>query len=378
MDNKKSAFVGLMGVVLGIGFPTGAQSAEIIPVEVSSTQSQSVLGSTVVPYKEVTLTAQIPGVVKRVAGGVGASFAAGNTLVQIDDSQLQAKRNAVAAQIGTAQSGVTNAQAQYNREQISPRSKDIGAMPGFGMPAMFDRLGTRQFASTFMGGYDDKTIRQADLENSRATVLQAQGGLQQASAQLQELDAAIGNATSTAPFEGMILSKQVEVGDTVQPGQPLLTYGYIKNKRLQSDVPSGLVAGLQVGMTVAARINSNFDTTAKVAEIYPLADPTRHTVTVKFDLPADVEATPGTYAEVHLPEGDSAASLFIPKTALFKGSSLPSVLVVKDGKSQLRLVRLGTDQGKDKVEVISGLDATEQIINDPPVGVVSGWMPPAK
>ncbi len=71
MDNKKSAFVGLIGVVLGIGFPTGAQSAEIIPVEVSSTQSQSVLGSTVVPYKEVTLTAQIPGVVKRVAGGGG-------------------------------------------------------------------------------------------------------------------------------------------------------------------------------------------------------------------------------------------------------------------------------------------------------------------
>ena len=152
MDSKKSVFIGFVGVVLGIGLPAVGQSADIIPVEVSKTQSQSVLGSTVVPYKEVTLTAQIPGIVKRVAGGVGSSFAAGNTLVQIDDSQLQAKRNAVAAQIGTAQSGVTNAQAQYNREQISPRSKDIGAMPGFGMPAIFDRLGTRQFAETFMGG----------------------------------------------------------------------------------------------------------------------------------------------------------------------------------------------------------------------------------
>ncbi|MBO0614935.1 efflux RND transporter periplasmic adaptor subunit [Thiothrix fructosivorans] len=378
MDSKKSVFIGFVGVVLGIGLPAVGQSADIIPVEVSKTQSQSVLGSTVVPYKEVTLTAQIPGIVKRVAGGVGSSFAAGNTLVQIDDSQLQAKRNAVAAQIGTAQSGVTNAQAQYNREQISPRSKDIGAMPGFGMPAIFDRLGTRQFAETFMGGYDEQTIRQADLENSRSAVLQAQGGLQQANAQLQELDSAISNATSTAPFEGMILSKQVEVGDTVQPGQPLLTYGYVKNKRLESDVPSGLVAGLKVGMVVEARINNSLNTTAKIAEIYPLADPTRHTVTVKFDLPVGIEATPGNYAEVHLPEGQSGTSIFIPKTALFKGGTLPSVLVVKDGKSELRMVRLGTDQSGEKLEVVSGLDANEHIINDPPVGVVSGWIPPAK
>lgn len=378
MDNKKSVLVGLVGVLMGVCLPFDAHSAEIIPVEVSRTQSQSALGSTVVPYKEVTLTAQIPGVVKRVAGNVGSSFAAGNTLVQIDDSQLQARRNALSAQISTAQSGVTNAQAQYNREQVSPHSKDVGAMPGFGMPAMFDMLGTRQFAKTFMGNYDSDAIRQADLMNSSNAVSQAQGGLQQATAQLQGLDSAIGNAKSVAPFEGMILSKQVEVGDTVQPGQPLLTYGYVKNKRLQSDVPSGLAGGLHVGMAVAASINGSISTTAKVAEIYPLADPTRHTVTVKFDLPADITATPGTYAEVNLPEGKGGSSIFIPKTALLKGGSLPGVLVVKDGKSELRMVRLGSDQGGEKLEVVSGLDANEKIINDPPIGVVSGWMPSAK
>lgn len=375
IKNRKPVCFGLLGISLFVCSPLYAGSAGIIPVTSSSSQSQSVLGSTVIPYKEVTLTAQTPGVVKLVAGNVGSRFDQGATLVQVDDSQLQAKRSAVLAQISSAQSGVMNAQSQFNREQVSPRSKDVGAMPGFGMPAMFDMLGTRTFAKSFMGGYDDDAIRQADLENSRTAVSQAQSGLQQATAQLQELDAAIGDTTSVAPFAGMILSKQAEIGDTVQPGQPLLTFGDVTNKRLQSDVPAGLVSHLQVGMQVAANINGNLRTTAKVAEIYPVADPVRHTVTVKFDLPAGIETAPGMYAEVQLPESKGKNSVSIPRSALLGGGSLPSVLVVRDGKSTLRMLRLGTSLADGQVEVVSGLEAQEQIINNPPAGASSGWMP---
>ena len=188
------------------------------------------------------------------------------------------------------------------------------------------------------------------------------------------------DASAYAPFEGMILEKMVEVGDTVQPGQPLVKFGYVKYKRLQADVPSGLVGNLSQDMVVPAKIDGSVQTSVRVAEIYPIADASRHTVTVKFDLPLEITTAPGMYAEIYLPESNKGDKqvLTIPSTALMKGSSLPSVLVVKaDNTSELRLVRLGADQGNGKMQVVSGLTAGERIIDKPPAGVTSGWMPSA-
>ena len=371
---------GMLAMVLAACPIAVLNAAEIVPVETTGSSSRSVLGSTVVPYKEVTLSAQVPGVVKYVAGGVGTNLQQGGVIFQVDDTQLQAKRSAVVAQIAMAQAAVQNAQSQYQRELTSPRSKDIGAMPGFGLPAMFDKMAVRPFADSVMGGYNSDTIRQADLNNAISAVSQSQSQLQQANAQLQEIDTALRDASAYAPFEGMILEKMVEVGDTVQPGQPLVKFGYVKYKRLQADVPSGLVGNLSQDMVVPAKIDGSVQTSVRVAEIYPIADASRHTVTVKFDLPLEITTAPGMYAEIYLPESNKGDKqvLTIPSTALMKGSSLPSVLVVKaDNTSELRLVRLGADQGNGKMQVVSGLTAGERIIDKPPAGVTSGWMPSA-
>ena len=368
-------------LLLSIGWLSAAHSAEIIRVEAVDSLSSSVLGSTVIPYKEVTLSAQISGAVKFVAGEAGAAFKQGDVIIQVDEAQLLAKRNAILAQLSMAQASVQNSQAQYTRELVSPRSKDIGAMPGFGLPAMFDMTMVRPFADSMMGNYDSDMGRYSDLMSSATGVSQAQSTVQQAMSQLQEIDAALRDAKSVAPFEGIVLEKMVEVGDTVQPGQPLIKYGYVKYKRLQADVPSGLVNNLSEGMVVPAKIDSNTTTMVKISQIYPVADPSRHTVTVKFDLPVDAVAAPGMYAEVYLPETKKvgAKTVVISKTALLRGRSLPSVLVVNNNNtSELRLIRLGADQEENKVEVVSGLTDDERIIDAPPATATSGWMPDAK
>ncbi len=351
-------------------------AAEIIQVEASRSVSQTVLGSSVIPYKEVTLSAQIPGVVMFIAGEVGDHFRRGAQLVQVDESQLVAKRNAILAQIQTAQAALQRSEAQYRREIISPRSRDIGAMPGFGMPSMMDNFITRPMADALMNNYDSDVGRYTDLVTSATGVSQARSALQQAQSELQGVDAALHNSRSIAPFEGIIMEKMVEVGDTVQPGQPLVRYGFVKYKRLQADVPSGLVSNLSEGMVVPVKINGHADSMAKVSKIYPVADPERHTVTVKLDLPVDISAAPGMYAEVYLPDSQQAAdTVLIPKTALLSGRSLPSVLVVADNTSSLRLVRLGAEHSGGMVEVITGLKAEARIIDNPPSNATSGWMP---
>lgn len=352
------------------------QAAEIVAVETSNSRVQTVLGSSVIPYKEVTLAAQVPGVLKYFAGEVGSAYQQGAVLTQVDESQLAAKRNAVLAQIQNAQSVLQSAEAQYQREVVSPRSRDIGTMPGFGMPAMMDNFITRPMADMMMNNYDSDMGRYSDLVTSASGVSQARGSLQQAYSQLQEIDAALQNAKGVAPFEGVILQKMVEVGDTVQVGQPLLRYGFVKYKRLQADVPASLMSQVSMGMVVPAKINGVAETMAKVSQIYPVADAEQHTVTVKFDLPVDVVAAPGMYAEIYLSNSQTNEEpvVLVPRTALLSGRSLPSVLVVENGSSSLRLVRLGADYG-NKVEVISGLKPGMKIIDNPPPRAVSGWMP---
>lgn len=358
---------------------SSVQAAEIVAVEASNSRTQTVLGSSVIPYKEVTLAAQIPGVLKFFAGEVGSAFQEGSTLTQVDEAQLVAKRNSVLAQIQNAQSMLQSAEAQYQREIVSPRSRDIGAMPGFGMPAMMDNFFTRPLADMMLNNYDSDMGRYSDLVTSASSVSQARGSLQQAYSQLQEIDAALQNAKGIAPFEGVILQKMAEVGDTVQVGQPLLRYGFVKYKRLQADVPASLMSQISTGLVVPVKINGAAQTMAKVSQIYPVADAEHHTVTVKFDLPVDVIAAPGMYAEIYLPSPQDTTDpiALIPRTALLSGRSLPSVLMVENGRSSLRLVRLGTEYG-NKVEVISGLKPGMKIIDNPPPRAVSGWMPDAQ
>jgi multidrug efflux pump subunit AcrA (membrane-fusion protein) len=368
------------GFIIGMSllFSLQLQSAEIIPVESTVSHTTSALGSTVIPYKEVLLSAQISGRVLTFHGDVGSVFNRNQIIAEIDSTTLLAKRHAVDAQVAKAQAALRNAQTQYQRELISPKSDDIGAMPGFGMPAMMDIYMTRPMAN--MGGkYDSDMVRYSDLMSSATGLSQARSGVKQANAQLHEINTKLRDAKAIAPFSGMILQKMIEVGDTVQVGQPLLKFAYVNFLRLKANVPSGLVANLEKGMIVSAKINSQDETKAKVSQIYPVADPIKHTVVVKFDLPLNTVASPGMYAEVMIPIDNGADEekkmIVIPVTALLKGRSLSSVLLVKGDTSELRLLRLGAMQGKDKVEVVSGLSSNDRIIDKPKIGAVSGWMP---
>ena len=365
------AGVCLFGAVL-------TNAAEIIEVKSSASNSQTILGSTVIPYKEVTVTAQMPGKITALGGEVGATFKQGDVLSKVDDSSLLAKRDTLWAQITSAQAALKNSQAQYQREIVSPRSKDISGMPGMGMPSMMDVFMTRPMYD-MMGDADSDYNRYSDLMNSATGVSQAESQVRMTWSQLNELNTKINDTISIAPFEGIIMSKMVEVGDAVQPGQPLMKYGYIKYLRLKADVPSVLVPSLKNGMDVEARVGStNKRTTARVSQIYPVADPSRHTVVVKFDLKIGYPANPGMYAEVFLPDNSPGSKLVltIPETALIKGRSLPTVLVVneKERKSSLRLIRRGAIQDGNVV-VVSGLKEGEKIIDNPPERVSSGWYP---
>ncbi len=357
--------------------PIGAMQPRIVEVDTIQEQGQVVIGGTVIPYKEVTLSAQIPGRIDMLAGEAGDYFTQGQVLVEIDEDDLLARRRAAVAQLRNAEYALRNAQIQYDRELRSPSTESLQQTPGMGVPSLFDKMFTRQ-AGDLMGYGDPRVERGANVYNRWTAMNQAAAQVEQARSTIAEIDASLRDARAIAPFNGVVMEKLVEQGDTVQPGQPLLHFAHVDYLRIRAEIPTRQVANLQVGMIVAAYLDdfgsSRVD--ARVAQIYPQADPQRHTVTVKFDLPAGVPGAPGMYADIVLPIRGEAGkvSVAIPKTAIIAGS-LPGVLKIEGGSSQLRMVRLGREVGPDRVVVMSGLAAGDKVIDYPPPGASSGFMP---
>lgn len=355
-------------------------SAPIVTVQASSTAGAVTLGGTVVPYKEVTMTAQIPGRVDLIAGTEGDKFKKDDILVAIDDSQLLAKRREVESQITAAQAQITNARVQYDREMWSPQDRSISQSGGMGIPNMFDQMFTQPFSQSFMPGRyggDRWVDERANLYNRGTALSQAQSQLAAAQSQLQQIDAKLRDTRSFAPFDGVIVKKMVEVGDTVQPGQPLVEYADLTYLQVQVDVPVRLMGGLRTGQIIPVKIDvGNVRVDGRVAQIFPTADPVRHTVTVKVDLPVGVPGGPGMYAEVMVPEEASSTQQVpvIPDTAVLWRGSLPAVYVATpDNRKELRLIRLGDYVSGNQVAVLSGLKVGERIYAVPPVGASSDW-----
>lgn len=367
--------------VLSIGLLLGGEvfSSEIIEVGAHKDLEQVYLGGSVIPYKEVTLSAQMPGRIEFLAGTEGDSFEAGALLLTISDESLLAKRKSALAQYDQAVAGLQNSQVQYNRELWSPQTENATQMPGMGLPGMFDQMFTKQMSDS-MGYGDDDVQRQANLYNQGSAVNQAQSSVRSAREAINEIDAMLRDTRSIAPFKGMIIKKFIEVGDTVQPGMPLLSFANTDYIRIRTEVPVRLVPYLKVGDTVRAYLDvSGMMIPAKVAQIYPLADKSKHTVTVKFDLPIGTHGVPGMYAEVAIPVKNSkpSTSIIIPRTSILKHmGSLPSVLVMNaQNIAEMHVIRLGkkVDGGKSYT-VLSGLKPGDRIVDNPP----QNWKPGAE
>ena len=364
--------------VLVCSFAQAQEQPELslVPVKIESVPANRLLvGGTVAAHKSVVLSAQMPGRITSIAGEEGDRFKQGQLLVKINDDELQAQRQTTLAQFNTAAIAAQNANVQHYRQLHSPSSSNR-APGGMGIPGMFDQIITNRM-SDVMGTRDYGVERGADIFAARAQMDQAHQALEQARSQIQKIDSKLRDTMSIAPFDGVIVAKNIEVGDTVQPGQALLIYEDLSVLEIVVDVPGRLIDRLSEGQLVNARIDGvDGEIAVKVSRIFPTSDPVRHTNRVKLTLPDDQQVKPGKYAEVAIPVSKSKMSkrLLIPVTAVVERGGIPSVLVVnKENKVELRLARLGNILPSGEVVVLYGVKQNERVIDRPPAYITSGY-----
>lgn len=342
----------------------GKAAEPIYTVKISTQANHVALGGTVIPWKTVKLSAQMPGEVKSISGSEGDFFTKGTVLVTLNKATLLAKRRSAEAQLDSAMAGLSNAQIQYQRELQNPNSQSNSMMGG--IPAVMGLMTDPVRNASGRGG--NRAIdRRANLHQYQVQIQTAQNQIRQAQAGIRELDENLINATSIAPFDGIILNKMAEVGDIIQPGMPLIVFGDTSRLQIQVEVPNRLLNQLSVGQKLKAQLDSSdSEIVVQVAQIFPMAEQGAHTTTVKFALPVGINAHAGMYASVKIDGQNTrqqSSMPIIPKSSIVWRGSLPAVFLVKEDQHlKMQLIRRGKAYGNDFYSVISGLKAGDRIL----------------
>ena len=361
---KLAIFSLLSGYLMSSGVMAQAPAESVITVPSVPVGAAVSLGGTVIPFKEVTFSAQIPGRIESIAGEEGDHFKSGAELIAINIDDLQAQRRSAWANLANAEAALRNAGVQYSRELISPYGGEANDSMG-GMGSMMKNF-TNPMQGMMGGGSSPGYDRYAQRYSSGTQLEQARSQIVSARSAIDAIDTKIRDAKSVAPFDGVITRKLVEVGDPVQPGQPLLEYADMSTLQIKLEVPARLMPGVKKGMVFPARLDvGDVDIQARVAQVFPIADPDRHTVTVKLDLPQGVPGGAGMYAEVMINDINAKVRELpvVPRNALVWRGSLPGIYVMNENNQrELRLVRTGDEVGADGVAILSGLRAGERVV----------------
>jgi HlyD family secretion protein len=205
------------------------------------------------------------------------------------------------------------------------------------------------------------------LSNSRP-----QGGdFKLAEARLVQARAAVAAARErlartviTAPGDGTITSRKVEVGDVVQPGVPLLVLSQHGRTRITAQIDEKNLGLLQVGQSATGSADAYPDKTfsARLTAVVPAVDPQRGTVEIRCDVAEPPSyLVPDMTVSLEIEVARHAKVLTVPSEAIRDAATNPWVLAVRNGRAERQDVALGI-RGSGASEVKNGLKDGEVLL----------------
>ncbi len=303
------------------------QTVEVRRIEVPAYETAV---GTIRAVQEAAVAAEILARVVQVNVQAGQHVKAGEVLVRLDDEEA-------AARLREAEAVVAAAAANRDFAKIE-----------------FDRIA---------GLFRQQTAAAIEIQRADTALKDAEARLEQAQQAQRAAAKNLDNTVIRSPFDGLVVDKHVEVGDTVAPQRVLLTLYDPTRMQLVAGVRESLVTRLQAGQRVEVHIEAiDKLCDGTISEIVPQSDVASRTFLVKVTGPCAPEVHSGMFGRLRIPL-DSEAWLVVPRAAIRHIGQLDLVEVVgPDARTvERRVVRLGRSRGDD-VEVLAGLAAGERVI----------------
>jgi RND family efflux transporter MFP subunit len=178
----------------------------------------------------------------------------------------------------------------------------------------------------------------------------------------------------TAPFDGVVVRRGADPGQTLQPGMPVLELRSRAAREVLAAVPESRLASLRA-TRAEIQIGEGAWQPARIARIEGMTDPATRTRVAHFAPTAAGDLDPGAFARVRLtpttnaaasaaPAAEVPVSLVVPASSLVRRGALAGVYVVADGRANLRWLRIGRIEG-ERAEVLAGLWPSDEVALDP-------------
>ena len=222
----------------------------------------------------------------------------------------------------------------------------------------------RQRHERMQGLYADHVVPKAAFDQAVADRDAAQAQLAAARAALERAREGVAYTEVRAPYAGVVTRRDVEVGETVSPGTPLMSGLSLRYLRVAVDVPQSALEEVRRIRKAAVYVGNRRIEASKLT-VFPEASTNTNTFRARLELPENAaDLYPGMFVKVAFVVGESER-LLVPSTALVERGEITAVYVVDaQQRASLRQVRLG-HRFEDQVEVLSGLRAGERIAADP-------------
>lgn len=296
---------------------------------------EHVLDATVEAVHQSTVSAQSAGRIVELNVDVDDYVAKDTVILRLRDTEPRARFEA-------AQASLAEAQARYNQAQ-----KEYGRIKGI---------------------YDRKLIAKAQLDQALAERRAALARLNAAKARLQEAREQLEHTVVRAPYSGIVTERHVEVGETAQVGQALVSGLSLEKLRAVVQIPQAYVDAIRRNKQV--RVLGDFTAadqtklSSRQITIFPYADPVSHSFKARVELPAGLPGLyPGMLIKLAFTTGQRQG-MVIPLSAVVRRSEVTAVYVVDPTGVHMRQIRLGHRNGQ-QVEVLAGLLEGEHIAIDP-------------
>nr|WP_321270042.1 efflux RND transporter periplasmic adaptor subunit [uncultured Tolumonas sp.] len=304
---------------------------DTLPVTLSAVPEWFVMDARVEPIDQGTVSAQTSGRVSAISVDVNDVVPSGHLLVEITNTSQTAGQD-------QAKAAVKAAEVRYNdAERQRLRLVDLV-----------------QKGSVSRREYDSATTE----AQAAASVLK------QARAELVQAGENLGFTRIVAPYAGVVSARHVALGETVNPGQPLLSGYAFENMRVVASLPARYVSQLKETTPLQVTFPDGQIITLSQHQLYQFADPASHSFTLRADLPK--QTTPvwrnGSWVKLAMPL-DIKPKLLIPENAVLRQNELSAVYLAEKNGFVLRQVRLGRHYD-GQIEILAGLKAGDVLAKD--------------
>ena len=376
-------------VVLGVVAARMVKGASIDPNRLAKVQRGDVARSVVAtgkiqPITKVEVKSKASGIVEKLYVDINSRVHKGQELAQLDQQEIQAQVEAQRAQLAAAEANVSTYQANIDQDKVNAAAPDLPMYKAtldrnlaMEKEGVVSRQALDNANRDYLAALNKRDAAKAQIGVDTARLKQARAQVMQSQASLKQLEEQLAYTTIVAPMDGVILSRDVEIGDAVSSilvlgstATLVMTEGDTSQVYVQGKVDEADIAHVYMNQPARIKVESFRDRVfdGKVTKIAPLGvekdNVTTFEVRVSINNPGgELKANMTANAEILLDEHKGV--LTVPENAISFDNQKNAFVNVpdksqKDGTRKVP-VKIGLSNGS-VTEITSGVKEGDQVV----------------